>query len=628
MDLTPALKNHKKIDIKNFFEGFNRIFKESFHEDDLLYWSDITGVKFEEAKSNLSALNWIELSQGVYVNHQIETLDNLKRLCELYNISKSEILQKVTLLLKLHNGNLTLISTKIPLTINLLNLLLSLQNEMILLGSHWVPVKNVPEAILKFSKINYCKKLGWKDFIVSTFIVENKPLKIEELIYRSFGMLFVSGEIKALLIFMLNILNVTKVRDTEFWILKEWECKIDSNLISSINSFLNEKGISTVSDIIYCLKDYNETEIRESLSFWPEFKECDNDSYKLNFSQLNEEIVKEIIPFIQEKLSSNENGITIADLFSYTIKILEPLGININLFDFKLFLKGWGEVAIIGNRVYDITVAPYNQMRLGDVAYLILKEYGSPVPYTELEAEIRSARNYSASISSVLLTEPKLSRPSRGYWALKEWGLSEYDPHLHLRIGYELVSIIEKMDRPVHKAELHQQLRKKGMNMNATTLYLDLNENEEIVHVARGVYSLKKWNLSFRDLFRFKFPFKLALPDNNPTIYEIEDGVMVEYFISKQCLDYKRILINRYLLEYFNQVEQYARYQITDFEGSIYDGWIDCLSDGRYQILGLERWYHFYKPKYGESIYIFIPSEPKKSMSLFSEDQANIKLFG
>lgn len=159
--------------------------------------------------------------------------------------------------------------------------------------------------------------------------------------------------------------------------------------------------------------------------------------------------------------------------------------------------------------------------------------------------------------------------------------------------------------------------------MSEVTLHIDLSENERIHQVARGVYALMEWNLTFRDLFRFNFPFRLSLPDGNPTIYELEHGVMIEYFITKSCLELGRILVKRYINEFFSDLQQYSKYTVTDSTGNIYEGWVDTMADGRFQFLGLQRWYKTHKPRYGENIYLYIPYGNACAFTLLTTEQAD-----
>ncbi|MEK3839204.1 hypothetical protein [Paenibacillus sp. FSL P2-0136] len=628
MELSTVISTFKQLDAEKFYCSFTRLFELSFRIDDLMFWCEVTGINEKSAWSTLQAHGWKLLSREIYVYGTIETIVELEELCSVYGLQKKDIISAVIEVVNMCKWYLPKALKEIPLSYKVVYILLELQDELIPLNcNNWMPKSALPDQVKVISRYAHSLQRPWDESIISTFVKSGRPLKIEELIYQSMAIVPATVGLKRMFTFMLNLLPVIKIDDTEFWILKKWEHQVDLKLVDRITNLLNESGTLPVNEIVKELKGYEVAEIIKILEFWPEFKGHSNDTFGMNISPLDDELLGIIVPSLLKYLAEAREGIPITQLFKHAEMIANSHGLNMHTRDFKPFLKSWGEVAIVGGYVYAMQHAPFHRMRLGDVAYLVLKENGSPMPYTELEAQIRRRRNYNNSISSVFLTEPKLSRPSRGYWALREWGLIEYDPQIHNRIGDILISIIETAGRPVHKSEMRRQLRRRGMNMNEGTLHLDLTDNERIHQVARGVYALTEWKLSFRDLFRFKFPFRLSLPDGNPTIYELENGVMVEYFISKHCLELGRILIKRYIIEHFPALQQYTKYTVMDIAGARYEGWVDRLDEGRYQILGLQRWYKSHKPKYGENIYLYIPSKGEYTFSLLTADQADVWMY-
>lgn len=558
----------------------------------------------------------------------IGTFEELAEICNLYGLHKKDIINIVIYVVRTSKGYLPGALNRLPLSYDIVRVLLELQDVLIpVTRIYWLPKSGLPDSLRVISRYAHSQRNQWNELIISTFIRVGKPLRLEELIYQSMGVVPVPASLKRMFIFMLNILPVRKIDDTDYWILSDWETRVDLQLIDSITTLLTEQGAQPLDEIIKVITNYEESKICEMLAFWPEVARQSDDTYVINISPLDDELLTIIVPALLMQLKEKEEGIPIQQLFKYVEIIAKSHGLNMHVRDFKPFLKGWGEVAIVGGRVYAMHQAPFHRMRLGDIAYLILMESGTPMSYNELEAEIRQRRNYTHSISSVFLTEPKLSRPGRGYWALREWGLLEYDPQIHNRIGEVLISIIEQAGRPVHKTEIRRQLRRRGMNMNEGTLHLDLVENERINQVARGVYALTEWNLSFRDLFRYKFPFRISLPDGNPAIYEMEDGIIIEYFISKYCLELGRILVKRYMIDYFSNLEQYTKFEVSDFTGNRFEGWVDRVHEGRYQFLGLQRWYKTHKPRYGENIYLFIPSNEEYAFSLLTAEQADLWVY-
>lgn len=628
MELYKAVSVLKKLNVENFCRAFKRMSGRFFHLENLQFWCELTGVSRKDAYGALLKQGWWPLGEKFFVYDTIETMEGLSELCSLYDLRKRDIKNIIFDVLKDNGGYLPTALNQLPISYDVVRLILELQDELIPVTSlYWFPKSSLPDQVLVVSKFTHSKHLQWDELIISTFIKVGKPLRVDELIFQCMGIISAPIKLKRMFIFMLNLLPVWKVVETEFWILEEWKPKVDLTLIDSITTVLTEQGTLSLDELNIELIKYEESRILETLLFWPEFALHSDNKYGINIAQLDDELLAIIVPLLLRLLDEAEEGIPILHLFKHAEIIANSRGLNIHARDFKPFLKIWGEAAIVGGRVYAMRKAPLNRLRLGDVAYLVLKENGAPMEYNELEAEVQKRRDYHHSISSVFLNEPKLSRPSRGFWALREWGLIEYDPQIHIRIGEVLVSIIEQAGRPAHKAEIRRQLRRRGMNMNEVTLHLDLTENERIHQVARGVYALTEWNLSFRDLFRFKFPFRLSLPDGNPTIYELEEGIMIEYFISKLCLESGRILVKRHIKDYFPELEPYTKYTVMDFAGANYEGWVDRIDEGRYQFLGLHRWYKTHKPRYGENIYLYIPKAKELTFTLLTAEQADVWLY-
>jgi hypothetical protein len=629
VELSEAVSVLEQMNQMKFCRAFGRLFDNFFHVNDLQFWCELTGTEPKTVLKIFRKQGWKRLGKEIFVRSTIRTMDELAVLCNLFNLKKQDMVNAVVYVMEMNKGYLPRVLNQLPISYDVARILLELQDVLIpVTQNFWLPKSGLPDPLKVFSRNAHFQRNHWDELIIATFVRAGKPLRLEELIYQCMGVIPVPIELKRMFTFMLNLLPVSKIDETEYWTLLKWEQQINLTLIDDITTLLTEQGALPLDEIIKGLIDYEEMKIYETLAFWPEFVLRSDKTYWLNISSLDDELLAIIVPALLKHLSEGVEGIPTLQLYKFAEAIANSYGLNMHARDFKPFLKGWGEVAIVGNRVYAMQKAPFLRMRLGDVAYLILMENGAPMSYTELEAEIRQRRKYYHAISSVFLTEPKLSRPTRGYWALREWGLVEYDPQIHNRIGEVLVSIIEQTGRPVHKTEIRRQLRHRGMNMNDGTLHLDLTENERIHQVARGVYALTEWNLSFRDMFQFKFPFRLVLPDGNPAIYELENGIMIEYFITKYCLEAGRILVKRYINEYFPGLEQYTKYRVTDFTGAMYEGWVDRMTDeGRYQLLGLKRWYKTHKPRYGESIYLYIPKAKEYAFSLLTAEQADVWLY-
>jgi hypothetical protein len=628
IDLSTAVSVLERMDEERFCQAFQELSGLSFHVNDLLFWSELTGIDPKFVLPKLYNLGWKRFGKKIYVRNNIETVKDLISICKKYGLQKQDIVKVVIDVMNKHHGELLEALEQLPLSYDIVHIVLELQDELVPLSKLlWQPKSRLPEMLRVISRFAHSQQSKWDELIIATFIREGKPIRLEEIIYKSMGIIQPSVTLKCIFTFMLSILSVSKIQDTHYWVLTEWESRVDITLIDSITTLLSEQGALSIEEVVNVFSDYDEREIFDILVFWPEFSQRSDKKYELFFSPIEDSLLEIIVPTVIKLLSDAREGMSTSGLFKHIETIGKSHGLIIHSRDFKSFLKSWGEVAIVGNRVYGMHKAPLNKMRLADVAYLILKEMGSPMPYTELEAEVRKSRNYISSISSVFLSEPKLSRPSRGSWALREWGLIEYDPQIHNRISEVLVSIIDQAGRPVHKTEIRKQLKSRGMNMNEGTLHMDLAENAQINQVARGVYALTEWKLSFRDLFNYKFPFRLAIPEGNPTVYQLEDAVLIEYFISKYCLELGRVLVKRYITDYFPDLRQYMRYTVTDYGGANYEGWVDRVDEGRFQFLGIQRWYKTYKPRYGENIYLYIPNSKENAFTLLTSEQADLLLF-
>lgn len=626
--LSLAVSLIKKIDENNFCDYFERIYQDSFHIDKLEFWCEISGVNPNLVLKKIEQKGWKTIDQKVYLSKIITTFEELKFVFDKYKVSLKDIINNLVGKLEESHGDVSKALEKLPLNYSTLIILLGLQNDLVAVTlKYWVKKSFVPNKISEMSTLVYSKKLEYDEMILFTFFREKRPLKIEEIIYKSMGIISIPNILKNRVKFLLSILSIHNVKNSDYWILDEWNSKLNITLIEDITTLISDEGELSYDEIKERLPKYKKMEITRNLKFWPEFVTTLNDKYKLYFNEIDEKILMILKPFILKTLLNSKKGIYLNDLYKDISMLAISHSFNIYFREFKVFLRSWGSISIVGNKVYLFGKAPLQEMRLGDVAYLILKEKGFPLPYNELKEEVQKRRKYNSSISSVFLSEPKLSRPSRGHWALREWNLIEYDPDIHSRISEVLISIIEEANQPVHKSEIRSQLKQRGMNMNEGTLHLDLTENDNIDQVARGVYALKKWRLSFRDLFKYKFPFKLSLPDGNPIIYEFENGVMIEYFVTKNCLETGRILVKRHMTKYFNELKKYEKYNVTDFSESPYEAWVDKVDNERFQFLGLARWYKTHTPRYGDSIYLYIPNSDKKEFRVFTSTQADFLMY-
>jgi hypothetical protein len=616
-----------------FLKMFFKLYSKSFSIEILHFWADLFGIDKSEVLQRIkNSRNILELFRGIYLANRVNSVRELKEILSIYQHKFKDFIESLKEVLKQANGSITLVLNHLPLTKSTLCNILHNHDEFVFISKDYcLPKNTVPSSLLILDDFRKRITSDIRMLIINTINNLNKPLTLKEIIFYSIGIDTPSEKLQALFAFALELINdfVYKIKGTEYWALTSWSIILQKHAIDLIKDYLEENDISTISEINKILKAHKINmdidTIIKLMEMWPDFIKVDNECYTIRAIEFNDSTKKLIEQNIKSILvSRKEKGIQINELFEIVRDKLLLYGLDITKKALKDFLKAWGEVAIVNSSVFLMEMAPLNKMRLGDIAYCIVKEYGEPMPYVELEQEIRKRTSYQYGLSSVLLSEFKLSRPSRGYYALREWGLPEYNPEIHKQISKILIGIIKEKGRPMHKREIREALYKRHIIMNDVTLHMDLIEDDRIVQIARGVYSLTEWNLAFSDLIKMKLPFKLSLPHQDSRIIKCDEGRIFEYLVTKQCLELGRILIRRYMSPYFLNLEKHLRVNIFDIDDDRYMGWTDTISDKdlRWQIFGVDRWYLNYKVTYGQVIYIFQNDINPLQLKLYTTKQA------
>lgn len=610
---------------------FIRRFPRSFCDEELILWVTLFGLNRETFLTKLFEEKPCWALGKVYVFNQIESISALKDILSEYKLEIDSVLSIITSALKQAEGFLEAVLTSFPLKRTVCEELLCIAGYVQVVPGHWFSKGSLPEAVLSLANFREKLRMDLKLLIIQTFQNEKHVMTIKELIFEALGIVNPSPDLKSIFSFMLAILgdSVSRISDTGYWGLTDWQEYLNKELITTVLEWVEEMEFAKFQDIYSQITsrgyivEYQSLE--KTLLYWPDFIKIPGGLYfaRTRVDEESQALVKE---YVRKILKEYPEGLKLSLMLNELENRLMPHSNNFKweTLILRRFLKTLGEVAIVDRRyIYPMNKAPYQRMRLGDVAYRIINEAGEPVSYAELLSEIETRTNFQGSISTVLLAEPKLSRPSRGYYALREWGLYEYNPEIYKEIQEILVKIISSEGRPLHKREIRSHLNRRQITMSYMTLHMNLLEEPRITQIARGVYSLTKWDLEFRQLLRYNFPFQLKLPDSNTSVIEVEEGTLFEYLVTKVCLAEGRLLIRRQMSAYFQELEVNLKFKIIDNDGQTYMGWSDKIDSSRWQIRGLKRWYKSFRTLYGDVIYALQSNKDPQKLTLYTSEQAN-----
>lgn len=131
------------------------------------------------------------------------------------------------------------------------------------------------------------------------------------------------------------------------------------------------------------------------------------------------------------------------------------------------------------------TISP---KRMGDKVYLILRQAGKPLHFTEITEFINQAGfgrkvAYPATIHNELILDDRYVLVGRGIYALKEWG---YQPGTVIDI---VIDILSKSEVNLTKEEIIERVLNQRI-VRKSTILLALTNKEKIKKLADGRYAL------------------------------------------------------------------------------------------------------------------------------------------
>lgn len=125
-----------------------------------------------------------------------------------------------------------------------------------------------------------------------------------------------------------------------------------------------------------------------------------------------------------------------------------------------------------------------------DKAYIILKNAGKPLHFSEVTAEINkvlpsSRQAYVQTVHNELIKDKRFVLVGRGLYALAEWG---YEPGT---VAQTITQIMKKENRPMSKEEIVKKVLEKRM-VKENTVLINLQNRKIFDRLADGTYALKK----------------------------------------------------------------------------------------------------------------------------------------
>lgn len=125
-----------------------------------------------------------------------------------------------------------------------------------------------------------------------------------------------------------------------------------------------------------------------------------------------------------------------------------------------------------------------------DKAYIILKNAGKPLHFSEVTAQINrvlpsSRQAYVQTVHNELIKDKRFVLVGRGLYALAEWG---YEPGT---VAETITQILKKEGRPMTKEEIVKKVLEKRM-VKENTVLINLQNRKIFDRVADGAYLLKK----------------------------------------------------------------------------------------------------------------------------------------
>lgn len=126
--------------------------------------------------------------------------------------------------------------------------------------------------------------------------------------------------------------------------------------------------------------------------------------------------------------------------------------------------------------------------RINDKIFLVLKDHGKPLHFTEIAKRINQLRfddkvAYPATVHNELILDKKYVLVGRGIYALAEWG---YKPGV---VADVIADVISSVGRPMTREEIVQKVLDQRM-VGKSTIHLALMNKERFSKLADGRYQL------------------------------------------------------------------------------------------------------------------------------------------
>ncbi len=129
-----------------------------------------------------------------------------------------------------------------------------------------------------------------------------------------------------------------------------------------------------------------------------------------------------------------------------------------------------------------------NPKNIRDKIYIVLKENGKPMHFSEIAKSIRSS-NFkrkdvtTQAIHNELIKDKRFVLIGRGIYALKEWGFKKGT------VADVISEILRKAGEPLHRDEIVRRVLKKRQ-VKETTILLNLQGKPQFKRVAKATYAL------------------------------------------------------------------------------------------------------------------------------------------
>jgi predicted Zn-ribbon and HTH transcriptional regulator len=162
-----------------------------------------------------------------------------------------------------------------------------------------------------------------------------------------------------------------------------------------------------------------------------------------------------------------------------------------------------------------------------------LKEAGSPVKAADLvqELEVKDGFDKQLFFALTSATNKFLSQGER-------IGLTSDRAINPKTVADKVLYILEETKRPIHFAEIAEEIEKYGFDkkkINKSTVHNELIANDKFVLIGRGIYAMKKWGYREGTLEELIIDF-LKKQDKPQTLTSIIDHISRERDVKRNTI--------------------------------------------------------------------------------------------